>query len=296
MPSTLQAVKLNSEQAVARRSESQTSPLALWHLLSLDAPTVATLWTWFLARCTHTPLSPVVPIAMFLAVWLLYATDRLLDTRRTTQRQSSAKREQLELRHVFHHSHRPAFTRIIQLVALALCPLILLLPRAILLRYLGLAALLILWFVLIHTLSKTHPQSLPKEFAVGPFFAAAVSIPSLSAISTPLLAAASLFALLCIQNCLYIHAWEHSSQPASAHITTQLGVRRLGVIAAICTSFALALIPTARETAPIFLAIALASALLFALHHTRNSFDRTDLRAAADLVLLTPLLVAPFLR
>ena len=58
-----------------------TSPLALWHLLSLDAPTVAALWTYFIARANHVQLSYAVPAAMFLAVWLIYAADRLLDTR-----------------------------------------------------------------------------------------------------------------------------------------------------------------------------------------------------------------------
>jgi hypothetical protein len=54
--------------------------------------------------------------------------------------------------------------------------------------------------------------------------------------------------------------------------------------------------PASRELAPLFLAISLAAALLLLLDRAHLFFDRTHLRAAADLVLLTPLLVAPFLR
>ena len=58
-----------------------SGPLVLWHLLSLDAPTVAALWTWFIARANHIRLPLASPVAMALAVWMLYAADRLLDAR-----------------------------------------------------------------------------------------------------------------------------------------------------------------------------------------------------------------------
>ena len=58
-----------------------TNPLALWHLLSLDAPTVAALWTWFIASANHIRLPLSSALAMALAVWMLYAADRLMDAR-----------------------------------------------------------------------------------------------------------------------------------------------------------------------------------------------------------------------
>ena len=57
------------------------TPLTLWHLLSLDAPTVAVLWTWFIARTNHVHLPLASLAAMALAVWILYAADRFLDAR-----------------------------------------------------------------------------------------------------------------------------------------------------------------------------------------------------------------------
>ena len=35
--------------------KTRTITLHLWHLLSLDAPTVATLWTWFIAALRPPP-------------------------------------------------------------------------------------------------------------------------------------------------------------------------------------------------------------------------------------------------
>jgi hypothetical protein len=56
--------------------------LHLWHLLSLDAPSVADLWTWFIAATLRARIPRFVPCAMFLMVWILYVGDRLLDGRR----------------------------------------------------------------------------------------------------------------------------------------------------------------------------------------------------------------------
>jgi hypothetical protein len=56
---------------------------------------------------------------------------------------------------------------------------------------------------------------------------------------------------------------------------------------------ALAALPLAP---PIFLAIAISAGLLLGLDRIHARLDPTTLRAAADLVLLTPILLAPFLR
>ena len=49
-------------------------------------------------------------------------------------------------------------------------------------------------------------------------------------------------------------------------------------------------------TLRVLFAIALAAALLLGLDRAHVHLDRTNLRAAADLALLTPLVVAPFFR
>ena len=97
-------------------------PLTFWHLLSLDAPTVAALWTWFIASANHLHLPAVSIVAMFLAVWMLYAADRLLDARNI----DASSTGDLEARHYFHNQHRSAFLTGILAASITLA---ILLPR-----------------------------------------------------------------------------------------------------------------------------------------------------------------------
>ena len=259
--------------------------LAAWHLLSLDAPTVAALWTWFIARVSGVALNWRSPAAMFLAVWMLYALDRLLDGR-------GIGASDLERRHVFHQQHRRLFTAFLFLASALLLPLVLTLPRAGLELYAVLGLLLAVWFLVIHLIPKANPARLPKEFATGFFFSAALFIPTIARapwLRLSLLPAALLFALLCVLNCLFIYTWEHEPTATHAHTVTQLALRALEPLTLVCAVAPLLLL---RQHAwPIPLAISLAAMLLLLLHHTRHRLSRVHLRAAADLVLLTPLLL-----
>jgi hypothetical protein len=274
------------------------SPIALWHLFSLDAPTVAALWTWFIARSSHIRLPLASPAAMALAVWILYAADRLLDAARP----GAADSEDLEARHLFHRRHRRAFLTGIVFAAAALALLLPTLDPAAIRLYLIEGVLLIAWFVILHTMHSAH--RLPKEIAVGLFFSAATFIPTIArapALRPSLLPAAILFAAICSLNCFFIYAWEHdpSSQTPHrpAHATTRIATAHLPVLTALLATAATALaLFGAAGTSPIAAACALAAALLFALHRNRRRLARIDLRAAADLALLTPLLLLPFLR
>ena len=238
------------------------SPLALWHLLSLDAPAVATLWLCFVGRATHTALAPLLAPAMFLAVWLLYAADRLLDT------------HALEPRHHFHQRHRAAF---LAAIATATGILSVLLYRTRLpTAYFPLAGILLVWFAAVHLPSMPASARLPKELATGLIFAGAIFAPELP----HQLPAALLFAALCTLNCAWIHAWE---TPQPTHPLTGFLVHHLPLLTA-------ALILSALRPAPVTLAISAAAALLLALNRFRRYLAPTTLRASADLALLTPLL------
>jgi hypothetical protein len=290
VPPTLQAVAARSD---AKPVSSRTGPLALWHLLSLDAPSVAAVWMWFIAKVSHVTLAPEVCAAMFVAVWLIYAADRLLDT--------SAGQAQLEARHHFHHRHRGPFTQGIAVGSVILAALVVKMPVLLFLLYCGLAGLLFVWFAVIHLLPKNHAERLPKELAVGVFFSAAVFMPEWLAVDGArgwMAMAAICFGLLCTLNCLSIYAWEHEGDTlATANPTTQFGVRSLRPLCCftIAAPLVAATLAPARLT-PVFVAVPLAAALLLALDHLRRELDRTSLRVAADLVLLTPLLAAAFLR
>jgi len=281
---------------IAAQATRSVSPLALWHLCSLDAPTVAALWTWFIARASHVLLSPAALLAMALAVWILYAADRLLDARHLND-----PRNELEARHLFHHRHRRAFLIGITLAALALAAVLPSLPAPSIHLYLVEGALLIGWFLVLHATPVSH--RLPKEIAVGLFFAAAVFIPTVArepALRPGLLPAAALFAALCGLNCLFIYAWEHETPGTiakRAHPTTRLALAHLLALtiltAAVGAALALLHLSSSRL---IPAACALAALLLLLLDRNRRQFSRTSLRAAADLALLTPILLLPFLR
>jgi hypothetical protein len=291
-----------------------TNPLALWHLLSLDAPTVAALWTWFIASANHIRLPLASTLAMALAVWMLYAADRLMDARLMDARlmdarlldASSTHHEDLEARHYFHHRHRPAFLSGIVLASAALAALLPRLETGAIHLYLTLGGLVAGYFILIHaTITAAAKQKvahrLPKEIAVGLCFAAATFIPTVArhtGLRLPLLPSALLFATLCSLNCLFIYAWEHEDPYTSrpAHSLTRFALRHLPFLTILLTSSAAAL-SLLDHLAPrsIPFAIAASAALLLLLHRNRHAIPRVTLRAAADLALTTPILILPFL-
>jgi hypothetical protein len=282
---------------VVHRRQPRHSPLALWHLLSLDAPTVAAVWTVFIAHGAGLALPWTAPAAMFTAVWMLYAADRLLDARPLP---NGTPPPELEERHRFHQRHRKAFLSAIVVASGALAALLDRLdPRALHL-YALLATLLAAWLLLIHArpLPTDTVRRLPKELAVGVFFSAAVFIPTVARapwLRPAMLPAAALLAAVCTLNCLFLYAWEHPAPRLQAHWTTRWATGHLRALATAVTAAAAltaslsALHRLPRlDTAPA-VACALSAALLQALDSHRSRFTPLTMRASADLVLLTPL-------
>ncbi len=245
---------------------------------------------------------------MPIAVWMLYASDRLLDARHLID--NPLHTGDLEHRHRFHHRYRSSFLLGILVASVALAVLIPRLDPSALHLYLILGALVAGYFILIHATGNAH--RLPKEIAVGIFFASAVFIPTIARVPLlrlSLLPAAALFALLCSLNCLFIYSWEHpaphiaSSRP---HPATRLTLKHLSALAAlsIATGLLLAIL-SAAGLAPYTIhqrlpwelpaACAISSTLLLLLHLFGQRIAALDLRAAADLVLLSPLLFLPLM-
>ena len=254
------------------------NPLAVWHLLSLDAPTVAALWTCFLARANHISLPIASPAAMGVAVWMLYVADRLLDTRLLDEAPlRTSQIADLEARHLFHHRHRQAFLIGIALAALNLAVLLPHLDTAAIHLYLAEGALLVVWFLILHATRNAH--RLPKEIAVGLFFAAAVFIPTVArnpGLRLALLPAALLLAALCSLNCLFIYAWEHEGhkQAQTTHFTTRLALNHLRTltISAAIAGVAIAVFDPATPR-PIAAACTLSSIVLLILDCNRRHFS-----------------------
>ncbi len=283
----------SSLKAVGRHSR----PLERWHLLSLDAPTIAALWTWFIASANHIQLPFASILFMAVTVWMLYVADRLMDSRFLSF--DPTKNLDLEARHYFHYRHRSAFLSAIIVAAIALAALLPHLETKALHLYLVLGSLIIGYFIVIHTTRSAH--RLPKEIVVGIFFAAATFIPTITRrpnLRLPLFPFALLFAILCSLNCLFIYVWEHDDSLNSnpPHRITSLALRYLPSLAVLLTlsGAAMALFGQ-RAPWPIPYAIALSAALLLLLHNHRFAIAPVTLRASADLALTTPLLLFFFL-
>ena len=276
--------------------------IVFWHLFSLDAPTVAILWTWFLAKTNHIGLAKTAIAAMGIAVWMLYAADRLLDTRALPPTpQIEASRSEFEPRHHFHLLHQQGFRIAIFLASILLAALLpALAPQAIRL-YCILGTLLIGYFVVIHVRSEATRETLhrlPKEIAVGVFFSAATFIPTVArnpAIRLVLLPGAILFGVLCSLNCLFIYAWEHPAGSPNAHPATRIALRFLPSLSVGVTITGI-LLSIANHSLPwpIPLSCATSALLLLLVHENRRRFAPTTLRAVADICLLTPLLLLRF--
>ncbi len=280
------------------------SPLALWHLLSLDAPSVACVWTIAVASAVGLHLRWTSPAAMFVAVWVLYVADRLLDARLLDARSLDPHRDapELEERHRFHHRHRRAFLGGILVSACVLTALLRGIDTHAMRLYTLLATLLAAYFLLIHARADSAHR-LPKELAVGIFFPAAVFIPTvarLPQLRLDLLPIAVLLAATCSLNCLFLYAWEHPHHRAQAHTSTRWATHHLvpltWTIAAlsltliVCSPLLAASAQLHRGTALLTGCILASSLLLLALHHLRDRLQPIHLRALADLVLLTPVI------
>ena len=271
------------------------SLLSLWHLLSLDAPTVAVIWTIFVAHCEQVVLPWTLSAAMFIAVWMLYAADRLLDARPLLH----GSQAELQDRHWFHHHHRGRFVGIIVVAALPLILLLHTMDAAVLHLYTLLAVLLAAWLLVIHALpqGRIRARRLPKELAVGAYFPAAIFIPTYVHTFHPwsLLPSAFLLGALCTLNCLFITAWERNfSFTRKAKPAAQTAGTALIVFALTLAAAAMTVALSSAASRPIAIACALSTGLLLVLNARSTQTQAVFLRAAADLALLTPLFFLPW--
>jgi hypothetical protein len=275
--------------SAGRRSLFAAVPV-YWHLLSLDAPTVAVLWAWSFARVAH--VRPDVNSLAVLAIgtWLLYIADRLLDGR------PGADPADLRERHHFHTRHG----RELLIAGAAACaPLVwfvIRMPAAARRDDTILFALAMLYFAAVHAAEVRF--RFPREVAVGILFACACAVPAWSeAVSShaQLEWLVPLFAALCWLNCRAIHVWEQAEIAADGWLVPAVA---LSLAVAAAASMLITSSPLRLRLATAIMASAL---LLFALDRDRRrgrkraardgNLSVLALRILADAALLTPLLV-----
>lgn len=243
--------------------------LWLWpNLLSLDAPLVALLWQILFARCFHARVEPLPSVLLVLAVWLIYAADRTLD---------SWSGSGLRPRHEFYRRHWKALLPlwIAALgagVALAWTRLT---PE---LFYSGaaLGAGVVLYFALLHLgiFQKTKEAAVAVLFALGATLSAWPNVRTLADVE-----AIALFSCLCWINCVAIEHWESESEWPVAEVA--------GAIAVVAT----VLLSSQR---PVIGGAVAASAVCFVLLDcAHRRFSKDALRVLADVALLSPLFLLP---
>ena len=275
------------------------------NLLSLDAPLVAVAWLYIFAKTWRVNYLPwAAYISLGLVVWVIYATDRLLDASIRT-----GPSEKLEARHIFHRKHQRVFRTAAMVAAMvALILVVTCLPWTIygialgpngFIGYAVIGGILVAGFFTLSVFSGTAPQETPhaKNILAGLSFAygtamlahAYTGFDKDDLIKSPELVC---FAVLCILNISAIDLWEHanrSSDPeikASDELSLTLPLTLLGA-----ASLVFALRDPDVTTRPFFYAVLTGSALMQILNRVRSRFPIDALRVLADVALMVPFIV-----
>jgi hypothetical protein len=262
--------------------------LRLWHLTSLDAPTVAIVWTLAFAWAWHLVIPVWLVLVIGLSAWTFYIADRLLDAQRA--------RTPLRLRHRFHWRYRRIFVPLAAAAGAAALVLVLRnMPARIEARNSLLAVAALAYFTGVH--SGRQRKLLPKELLVAIVFTVTCATPSLWRAPHPLeiLPVLLIFSALAWLNCTAIERWESETVAAN---NVLVEVRRYAVALAVLGMLA-ALGAAALgqpRTALLLLAAALSAGLLGQMDLLRKRLSVTALRVGADLVLLTPLVLLAWRR
>ncbi len=284
-------------------------PWVWWHLLSLDAPTVAVVWCWFFAAVFGVSLPPTALVTLALGTWCVYVADRLLDGWR------SVDMTDLRDRHWFYLRHRKPFVIAWIAAALPLAYLILFrVPPTVRTDDIVLCLIGIGYFLLIH--HRSEDARFSKELFVGFLFSIATAVPTWTRLQEGrglLLAAIFTFGAACWLNCVAIQTWEDAEarrEGAQDHFAVRArGVRvqpnrvppraltgflgdHLTAFAVLIGVLALALdsFPTGRLVWPLFISVTASSLVFLALIGRAARLSALSLRVLADGALLTPVL------
>jgi len=268
--------------------------LRTWHLASLDAPTVAVVWSLAIAWAAGVRVPWWSPLLMALAVWAVYVGDRLLDASRGLDSRTfdAGAFNGLRERHFFHWRYRRALAPLGVAAAItALCIVVVEMPAAFWEKDSFVAAAALAYFKGVHSCrgatTKRLSRVLTKELLVGILFAAGCALPAWNRAaghSFPILAVA-LFAALAWLNCYAIDRWEARNGDSNSECAalSAILIASAGALAAISIS-------ASEPRGAALLAAGTASAVLLAwLDRMRFRLTPLALRSAADLVLLTPL-------
>lgn len=268
----------------------------LLNLLSLDAPLVAVSWLYVFSKTWRLGYLPWVAYASLgLAVWVIYAVDRLLDASML-----AGAPDQLEARHQFHRRFQKTFRVVIALALTTAIGLVVTgMPMAIY-KHLLLGGVLVAGFFGLSMLSSQDRNEVPhmKNILAGLTFAFGTAMTahiyrSAFGLDDMLYSPQFIcFAILCMLNISAIDLWEHAARTSDREIkaSDELALT-LPLTLLIAAAFFFAFVDEEITARPFFYAILTGAALLHALNRARARFSMDGLRVLADVALLVPVLV-----
>jgi hypothetical protein len=259
-------------------------------ILSLDAPAVAVLWQWMLARALGVALRPSHVIVLGASVWMAYAADRWFEGWRLTR--------VFTRRHLFYQRHRwpvagvwtAVFAGTVALSIRALTP-------AEFRAGLGVLVLVLLYLFSHQMVHRNLGGRAPKEICVAVLLGAGATLfPAVQASGAlgPLVPTLADFMLLCFANCVLISSWE--SRVDRLHGQTSIALQfRGGVALGAAVPWVLAgLVASYLATGPggpdrVAASCALASSVILGvLNLSEPRIGRRAARVLADVALMTP--------
>ncbi len=269
-------------------------PWYLWlNVLNIDAPLITVAWQWLFARTADYQLRPAESVALFLAVWVIYAGDRVLDGFRLSVGPTTAAR------HRFGQRHAGALMVGIGVAGMIEAWLVVThLPVRVVAVGGGLAALVAGYFFWNQLAGKRFGRGWLKEIVVSLVFAGgAALVPLVNAFSWTVLWEAVGFAVVCFANCLLIARLERERDVARGEtsIAVRFGeaARPSLVVAGAVVGVMLPVLVVGGFTATGG-SLLISAGLLAAAPWVEGRLGADGTCAWADLALLTPLVAAPF--
>ena len=238
--------------------------------MALDAPVIAIIWQYFLAKNFKVELSAFETAELFFTVWFIYLLDHFLDSKNgnyTTHR------------HTFIAKKRILAITLISLTFITSVYLAVLLPKLTIISGSILAILISMYLLIVHSNAiNLKIKTNSKELLVGIGFGTGVSLPIINSelsIAT-WLPAVTLFCLLCWINCKLIDNWE------SGHLRfSKIEVFLLFVLS--CCMFLC--------SKSLIIAVMISLSLFFIVDRFFGSKNTQLSRVLADVCLLSPCLV-----
>ena len=276
-----------SEDPVACRVKKSIPWWMYANAFSLDAPLVAVVWLYVLARAWNVNyVEPLLPVVLALVVWIVYATDRLLDCKWKQETSFS-------LRHRVHQQYEKRFIIAIGIVVIAVAVISLnFLQWSIVQTAMLPLAATIGFFALSFFGPSNQRVSYSKNLLAGYAFAWGVGAGLIGLLGLPqpsnllkLFAPEMLvFGLLCVINITAVDLWVKGSDELDEDAEEWALTMPLMILA----FFSVLMMRTSdkHESSPFYISMLIAAALMYVVNRMRCHLSADFLRVSIDLILL----------